>query len=185
MLPSCSSRPTSTHIFFAFFFFLAVSCGLQDLSSRSGIKPGPRQWKHQILTTRPPGNTQPYFLLWKPQPTVASGLICILCAPRAQCAHLISLLPDPRVPQGQGQGLVYLCSLGLVIPGTKCVVILGRWLNKNMNTCVGFSATYFSKSVNLLHCCQSCLPINKICSCDFLAKKTIRACLCFYLLVSV
>ena len=40
-------------IFFLFFFFLTVLCGLQDLSFPTRIKPGPWQWKHQVLTIGP------------------------------------------------------------------------------------------------------------------------------------
>ena len=42
-----------------FFFFLAMLLSLQGiLVPWSGIELGPRQWKHQILTTGPPGNFQ-------------------------------------------------------------------------------------------------------------------------------
>ena len=39
------------------FLFLAVPCGLRDLSSCSRTEPGPQQWTCQILTTRSPGNS--------------------------------------------------------------------------------------------------------------------------------
>ena len=40
-----------------FFFFFAVPCGLCILVFWPGIKPRPRQWKHQILTTGLLGNS--------------------------------------------------------------------------------------------------------------------------------
>ena len=39
------------------FFFLAVPCSFQDLSSQTRDWTWPRQWKHWILTTRPPGKS--------------------------------------------------------------------------------------------------------------------------------
>ena len=50
-------------IIWSIFFFLSLSLllavpySLQDLSSQSDIKPRPMQWKHQVLTTGPPGNS--------------------------------------------------------------------------------------------------------------------------------
>ena len=53
------------------FLFLPVPCGLRDLSPCSGTEPGPQQWKCQILTTRPPGNSYKLCISlclhkWKP-----------------------------------------------------------------------------------------------------------------------
>ena len=45
-----------------FFFFLAAKSGIRDLSSL--IRHGtcdPRQWKHRVLTTRPPGKSLAHF----------------------------------------------------------------------------------------------------------------------------
>ena len=45
--------------FFSFFFWLHhTACGI--LVPQPGIEPVPLQWKHGILTTGPPGNSQPY-----------------------------------------------------------------------------------------------------------------------------
>ena len=41
-----------------FFFFLATSCGMWDLSSWLGIKPMLPQWKHGFLTTGWPRKSQ-------------------------------------------------------------------------------------------------------------------------------
>ena len=44
-------------VFLCFSFFLAVLRGLWDLSSLTRDRtPGPRQWKHRVLTTGLPGN---------------------------------------------------------------------------------------------------------------------------------
>ena len=40
------------HLTHYYFYFLAVPCSLWDLSSPTGIEPGPLQWQYQILTTR-------------------------------------------------------------------------------------------------------------------------------------
>ena len=41
-----------------FFFFLSAPLGLWDLSSLTrDLTPGPRQWKHRVLTAGPPGNS--------------------------------------------------------------------------------------------------------------------------------
>ena len=49
----------------SFFFFFSrphsTPCGI--LVPRPGMEPGPRQWKHQILTTGQPGNSRISFIL--------------------------------------------------------------------------------------------------------------------------
>ena len=47
----------SIQVLCVFFFFSAVPCGLWILVFWPGIKPRPRQWKHQILTTGLLGNS--------------------------------------------------------------------------------------------------------------------------------
>ena len=42
------------HSFFFFFWLPFVAYGI--VVPQPEIKPGPQQWKHQILTTKPPGN---------------------------------------------------------------------------------------------------------------------------------
>ena len=41
-----------------FFFWLCHTACRRIISSQIGIKPGPSQLKHQVLSTRPPGNSQ-------------------------------------------------------------------------------------------------------------------------------
>ena len=45
-------------ILFIYLFILAVPRGMCDLSSPVGGNPLPLQWKHKVLTTGPPGNSQ-------------------------------------------------------------------------------------------------------------------------------
>ena len=61
--PSQPSLPSFLLCFsFPFFSHAAAWCGNSVL--RPGIEPGLQQWKHQILTTRPPGNSpnQSFFM---------------------------------------------------------------------------------------------------------------------------
>ena len=55
-------------IFYFFSFFEEEKwkqlCDWQDLDLWPGIEPMPRQWKHQVLTTGPPGNSQLFFLTY-------------------------------------------------------------------------------------------------------------------------
>ena len=43
--------------------FLAMPLNLQALSSLIGIEPGPRQWKHQVLTNGPQKTPKAYFVI--------------------------------------------------------------------------------------------------------------------------
>ena len=48
-----------------FFFFFAVPCGLWNLSSLTRVwTRAPRQWKHGVLTTGPPGNSPRICNFW-------------------------------------------------------------------------------------------------------------------------
>ena len=50
---------------FFLFFEGALPHGLQDLSSLTrDWTPGPQQWKRQVLTTGPPGNSQDFCFKW-------------------------------------------------------------------------------------------------------------------------
>ena len=54
-----------TTLFHSFFlFFLATLCSLWDLSSLTRDWTQAWQWKHQVLTTGPPGNSPFHSFLW-------------------------------------------------------------------------------------------------------------------------
>ena len=55
--------PPHWHHFILFFFSRPHSTPCGILVPRPGMEPGPRQWKHQILTTGQPGNSRISFIL--------------------------------------------------------------------------------------------------------------------------
>ena len=58
-MPSTASSMILFHTY-VFFFFLATTHFLQDLSFLTGIKPKLRQWKFWVLTTGPPDKSRKY-----------------------------------------------------------------------------------------------------------------------------
>ena len=61
---------------FVCFWLCCVACGI--LVPWPGIEPGPQQWKHRVLTTGPPGNSQ------------GSSVLRALPWPSAQCLWFIA-----------------------------------------------------------------------------------------------
>ena len=45
-------------------FFLAIQLACRISIPQPGIDQGPWHWKHQVLTTRPPGNSPSKILVW-------------------------------------------------------------------------------------------------------------------------
>ena len=78
-----------------FFFFLAMPRGLQALSS---LEPRPQQWKCQVLTTGPPGNSLQKPVLSLLSVETASGMPyeLVLFLTRGMY-HPAGLLSQPRL----------------------------------------------------------------------------------------
>ena len=60
-LISCGSQAPEHRLGIFFFLFSCsmptLSCGVQDLAPRLGIKPGPLPWECRVLATGPPGKS--------------------------------------------------------------------------------------------------------------------------------
>ena len=70
-------RPECLWLFPTFFYFPGHAMPLAG--PWPGIEPRPRQWKHGVLTTGPPGNSLLFPIFTLPTPTVFPGLERCVC----------------------------------------------------------------------------------------------------------
>ena len=82
-----------------FSLFLAAPLSLKDLSSPLGIEPRPQQWKHWVLTTGPPGNSQGTFFS-SSQPPSQAGVYLGCPVPSMRTEAFVQEIAQPREKRG-------------------------------------------------------------------------------------
>ena len=107
---------------FLFFFFLAMPCGLQDLSSWPSFEPMPSAMNAQSLTTGPPGNSQELMYLISACSVAQSCPTLMDCSPPGSSAH--------RTFQARIlEWVVTFSSRGSSQPEDRtCISCIGRWI---------------------------------------------------------